>query len=465
MSLPWRDILVPVVSGLMLAGLLYLARYLPRLRVPTVLPATRRRAYQETILKLSKRPQLKRLDVLTPRLYSSEGRGLVARIQDVWAELNRRDSGEVRVITGDDPKALVGGAELVAKGIHVRVTPLDPGQLSYHLFGEGNGPTTVVNRPDRGGRRRRNQRARAMQFDGNAPLRVFESHFDRLWTEDSRPLESAIAERAMRDAGASASVKQVLLAAERFKADNRLDNECYMKVLQHLAFLHSAATIFIVGLPGAGKSLVRRCLAQQLNQMRLATEELTDYVFAYGDFIRESVQLDINVSMQVDPSSVVRDFSAAPLGAFMASREKVLEPALHALKDAVLMKEKSVISLVEFARSDILRALRVFKAVTPRSRVIYVEANQELRKNRLRTREQAPVIEVGEGAVRVIVSDNHRLPSLAVEKLYPYDNKQQLFEDRNWHGRVHPLSNESMKPKLVDEAVKSIISEIVSPYT
>lgn len=39
-----------------------------------------------------------------------------------------------------------------------------------------------------------------------------------------------------------------------------LDKECVPRVLPHPGFRHSSSVVFIVGLPGAGKSYVRRKL-------------------------------------------------------------------------------------------------------------------------------------------------------------------------------------------------------------
>jgi AAA domain len=448
----WNQWTVSVLSGLTVAALVALTRYLwVRRRVPTVLSrSTRRRDYLLAIQALSKQPELKRLDVLTPRLYAANGSELIADIQDAWAGVNDRDDGEVRVLTAENERCRIAGAELVAKGIEVRVTPLRSDILSYHLFQSDKKVTAVINLPDRG-------RNRPVRLDGLALARVFESHFESLWAGDSRSLESKLADMAIEDAGPAASVDNVVRAMERSRSQHNLNDECYRKVLTHLAFLHSASVIFVVGLPGAGKSLVRHRLARQLNDIGLKTEEFTDYVYAYRDFIHDTIKLDPQPHRRFEPESG---------GAFRVSHEADLNPALHALAEPVWAnKGKGVITLVEFARSNILTALQVFgDEVRARSQVVYVQASDARRQERLQARAQPPIIKVGEEVISVVVSDNHRLPSVAAAELYVSDDVERLLLDRHWRSRIFQLGNDFDGRERVDEPLKNFSNKVVHPY-
>ena len=69
-------------------------------------------------------------------------------------------------------------------------------------------------------------------------------------------------------------------------ADSGLDvTECSEVVRLHLAFRCSSAVVFVVGLPGSGKSRVRKMLANRLIELGVQVNELTDYVYAYRDFV------------------------------------------------------------------------------------------------------------------------------------------------------------------------------------
>lgn len=70
-----------------------------------------------------------------------------------------------------------------------------------------------------------------------------------------------------------------------------MDDQLVKNVRTHLAFRHGSPVVFIVGLPGSGKSFVRTRLAERLRALRIEVAEVTDYVYAYRDFVHGSIHL------------------------------------------------------------------------------------------------------------------------------------------------------------------------------
>lgn len=144
----------------------------------------------------------------------------------------------------------------------------------------------------------------------------------------------------------------------------------------------------------------------KLTALRFQVEELTDYVYAFHDFLHAVIQLDEGRG---------DGFSPEQGGAFRVDSEKYLEPALHSLAKQVWEnKSRTPLTLVEFARSDVVAALQVFgDEMLSSSQVIHVQASNAVRAKRLEARAQPPRIQVTNPAINVLVSDNHRLPSTA----------------------------------------------------
>lgn len=59
------------------------------------------------------------------------------------------------------------------------------------------------------------------------------------------------------------------------------------KVLPHPAFGSSYSLVFVLGLPGAGKSRARERLAQKLSAIGVESREFTDYLYAFRDHLHD----------------------------------------------------------------------------------------------------------------------------------------------------------------------------------
>ncbi len=268
-SLSWDvDLLISVVAGVSVVAIVAAARAVwVRRRVPRALSqAVVRRRYVEEILAQSTKKTVTSLDVLSPRFAPRFEDSQITSLQDAWAAIQTR--GRVRVIIGHADAAITGGAELVGKDIEVRISPSFASEnLSYHMFGGENIASTIVNQQD-------DDKVQPALLDGVGPFDVFRHHFAAAW-EASAPLESVIAEQAISRAGRDAGVTAVIQALRDRARLYRLDDTVRAAVAKHAAFRHSSSIIFIVGLPGSGKSFTRRQLAKQLRSLRIQTQELT----------------------------------------------------------------------------------------------------------------------------------------------------------------------------------------------
>ena len=124
------------------------------------------------------------------------------------------------------------------------------------------------------------------------------------------------------------------------------------------------------------------------------------------------------------------------------------------------------VTLVEFARSDILAALQVFGDESIlRSQIVYVEAPQHLREERLRRRARPPELAVSSAVtITVTVSDDHRLPSSVQESIYGLDDITALRSDPRWHGRVFTIVNDQDYSPQFGAAISEFVARVASPY-
>jgi hypothetical protein len=452
------ELLISVAAGVSVAAIVASARAIwVRRRVPIALSqAVIRKHYVEQILALSTQEAVSSLDALSPRFAPRGNDPQIVALQDAWAAINGRGAainkkGGVRVIIGNADTAITGGAELVSKGIEVRISPsFSSENLSYHVFGGDEIASTILNYQV-------NDKVQPALLDGVGPLDVFRHHFASTW-DVSTPLESVIAEQAILRAGLRANADAVSQALRDRCLLYRLDDRVRTAVAQHAAFRHSSPIIFVVGLPGAGKSFTRRHLAERLGSLRIQTQELTDYVFAYRDFIHGSIRLSPSRGKGFEPDHT---------GAFTVSEENHLRPALSSLAQRVLAGVGSQeVTLVEFARSDILAALQEFgEDSIMRSQIIYVEAPETLRTQRLHRRERPPELTVsGAVTITVTVSDDHRLPSTAQKSIYGLDDIKALRSDQRWHGRIFTIVNDNDHSSQLKTALDEFITRVTSPY-
>ncbi|OLZ58723.1 hypothetical protein BS330_09885 [Amycolatopsis keratiniphila subsp. nogabecina] len=443
-TMNWSQLLVPVTSGVAVALIVATVRFLwRRTRLPTGLSQRMtRRNYLAEMLVISKNDNVDRLDALVPNLLPAEGSPVLAEIQESWSQINGRRGA--RVITRTEPASLTAGAELLGAGIEVRVSrALTADHLSYHLF-SGSEHHTVLNRRNGG-------KDRPERLDEISAAKVFRSHFDKTWSE-SEPIESFLAGELL--AGSNAGLADRI---REQRAAYQLSAEAQDAVLRHLAFRHRAPVVFVTGLPGAGKSLVRRALAEELRRWRMRVDELNDYVYAFEEFLHALMLLGDGRGA---------GFSAQEGGAFQVEHEDDLRPALHTLGHRVWENRRSnPITIVEFARADTIGALQVFgDEVLAASQIIHVRASDTERAARLARRGEPPKISVAGQSISLEVSDDHRLPSNAADTLYSRDDFALLKAQKNIAGRLFLVDNDSEEKTHVDEQVTAFVEAVVRPY-
>jgi hypothetical protein len=192
--------------------------------------------------------------------------------------------------------------------------------------------------------------------------------------------------------------------------------------------------------------------------MGIETRELTDYVYAYRDLL--------SAVLKLDPQRGA-GFKAYEGGAFVARDERALAPALRALalatSDSTRVNE---VTLVEFARVDLVGALREFDEIRHRSRVIHVSASEQMRLTRLSRRVIVPETSIADTAVRVELSDNHLLPSPAERTLYACGDGISLLRASSfWRSRVFEIENDvDGNERQIQEKFGEFIESIVRGY-
>ena len=440
------------VNGLAVPTVVAVVRTVWRRRVPTALARqVRRSSYLAAVLDESTTGDVVSLDVLAPRLVPAGERDKkILSIQSAWKDINSR--GKVRVLTLDSEESIQAGAQHVRDGIEVRIARRQLGEesLSYHLFRRDTAVrcTAIVNH-------HHDTKDQPARLKGSVPAQVFHDHFRSAW-ESAVPLQAVIAGRVIERAGRPATVDAVLGAFSEVITSMSLDSECVSKVLPHLGFRHSSSVVFIVGLPGAGKSYVRRRIEAELTRMGVENRGLTDYAFAYRDFVHSMIKLE------PQPGG----FEAVDGGAFMVQDEEALSPALRSLAQAVRESmTRTEVTLVEFARADLLSALQEFCDISDRAFILHVDAPPELRAQRLRRRAQPPESAVDGGLVTLTLSDDHLLPSTVERSLYGMDDIDRLARSAKWRSRIIRIQNDQDDKGLqIDGAIHTWIDRALHPY-
>lgn len=152
-------------------------------------------------------------------------------------------------------------------------------------------------------------------------------------------------------------------------------------------------------------------------------------------------------------------------GAFTVSNEKALKPALQALHGAVreAMGRNEVV-VMEFARADLLTALKEFEDIQAQAQIIYVRTPAALRELRLADRATPPEVTVVGETITVKISDNHLLPVSAERSLYAADGLDELKASRNWRDRIFEIDNERDGDAYVVSRLAEFVEGIVTRY-
>jgi hypothetical protein len=357
------------------------------------------------------------------------------------------------VVTLDSEECIEAGAELSAAGIEVRVARRELGSesLSYHLFGTGeDGPSTAIVNHHQDGV------DRPGLVQGVVPIQPYRTHFSAMW-DSASPLESVLAEKIIQRAGDVTDPRPVLRELKEISARLHLDSRCVDRLLPHLAFRHGCRVVLVVGLPGSGKSYVRQRLAKKLSDLSIKSRGLTDYVFAYRDFLHEVTMLGPGPAAGFVPHAG---------GGFIAPDEAALAPALRALAQAARdSMDENEVTVVEFARADLVRALREFESLRAGVRVIHVMASETLRADRLSRRAEPPESILNDGSITLHLSDNHALPSTAARTLYRSEGIAQLRMSRQWGRRIFEIDNDlDDGGARIDAALDEFVESILHPY-
>jgi hypothetical protein len=227
------------------------------------------------ILAMSRDNRIDHLDAVVPNLMSACGSRTLHNIQEAWCQINQRCG--VRIVTAKNQDLLIAGAELLNRGVEVRVAPsLTRSHITYYLFGgdiqcvvsnQHGSLDTIWGKPEKA-----------------ALSKVFSDHFHTLWSS-SVPLETLLAEQVSDDLSRVNDCADFAHRVRELRVKYRLNHKAEQAILRHVAFWRDAQVIFITGLPGAGKSFVRRRLARKLAESRFQVDEQSDYVYAFDDFL------------------------------------------------------------------------------------------------------------------------------------------------------------------------------------
>jgi len=449
--MPWPQLIVSVAGGVTVAAIISVTRAAwARRRMPRALSqSVKRRQYLSEVHAIAKEAGVERLDALVPNLTPAATAPHLAAIQKTWQEINKRE--RTRVITREEEHCLIAASELLSRDIETRIgRKLISNDLSFHLF-RGGLQRTVLNLSEKG-------KDHPSRLCGQSVSAIFQAEFDRVWS-DAVPVESVLAEYVVNDLRRDGDSARLSSHLRDLRSKYSLDTVAEEAVLRHVAFRHSAPVIFILGLPGAGKSTVRRLLRRKLEALRLQVTEDNDYIYAFHDFLHGLMLLD---------SDRGRGFIAEHGGAFRVDSEELLKPALNDLALRISSRrEQPSIALVEFARSDIGPALKTFgQDVTSSAQLMYVQTSPDVRGERLDMRSQPPRINIAAPDVRITLSDDHRLPRSVAETLYVADDFTRVQIDPTVSDRVHVIDNDidDHSHARIDEKLNGFIESIVRPY-
>jgi hypothetical protein len=180
-------------------------------------------------------------------------------------------------------------------------------------------------------------------------------------------------------------------------------------------------------------------------------------VFAFRDYLDEVTLLGPGPAAGFVPHAG---------GGFSAPDEAALAPALRALAQATRDSlAENEVTLVEFARADLVRALREFESLRSSARVIHVMASETLRADRLNRRAEPLESVLNDGSIILRPSDNHPLPSTAVRTLYRSDGITQLRMSRRWGNSIFEIDNGlDDGGARIDAALDEFVESVLNPY-
>ena len=167
--------------------------------------------------------------------------------------------------------------------------------------------------------------------------------------------------------------------------------------------------LFVLGLPGSGKSTVARYISTYAGDMGWKTMHINDYAILKGMFDK-------------DKDSDHKQFKPADNGGFDILDHTVFDTALQRLEQEVnqhlLSDEQKEIVLIEFARNDYVRAFQQFNdAFLQDAFFLYLEAEISTCKVRIRNRINNPICE-----------DDYNVSEYIFETYYQKDDGKELSD-------------------------------------
>jgi deoxyadenosine/deoxycytidine kinase len=427
----WTVLIETIVGGVavLVIGGVGGALWHSTLKTASGLVKVSRQKYLERVLIESTGVQTQEIFVLAPGLKSGAEDTRLAKIQDAWKEVARR--GTVKVLSENTDQNLRAACELHDRGVLVRLTnDLDVTSFSFHIFRHDTGTWVILNE-------KAGATDRPVVFNSSALDGMLVRSFDRLWNmKTARTVPDILAARIE---GMTSFPRSMKLYFDNFNAviqmysvGERLKRE----VRRRCALMAFAQCIFIVGLPGVGKSTLKDILSKKLQSMGQKVEAITDYPYLYEGFIAD---LTANRATR---------YAADPERGLHVLDSEVMSNAIGRLNtQAVRALSEGRVCLIEFARSNLAQSLAQFDAsVRSRSQLIYLAASEKVRRTRItgRIRPPEPFVEGFDEAYKVglQVSDKHPISNEVLDSLYAKDDVEAVRTSSQWERRFHWINTE-----------------------
>ena len=202
--------------------------------------------------------------------------------------------------------------------------------------------------------------------------------------------------------------------------------------------------VFVLGLPGSGKSLASRFLMSLLRERGWNTSRFKDY-----DILLEMFRED----------TTGRNFNVTPYNGFDVLNLSILDEALHKLEEKVstyipyTMQNEFI--LIEFARDNYRHALNQFDGNFLRDTYfLFIQANIDTCRSRLRVR-----------VVRPTSLDDHYVSTYTFNTFYRHDDTEYTIaylknHEGIDHKRIKIIENNSSLANLeteLEQFVNSIL--------
>ena len=197
--------------------------------------------------------------------------------------------------------------------------------------------------------------------------------------------------------------------------------------------------LFVLGLPGSGKSTMAREIEEYIGKMGLGITRINDYV------ILEQMFHDDAKREQFRPAEH-GGFDIIDLTVF----DTVLKTLEKVIKQYILPTIPEGIILIEFARNDYLRAFQQFnRDFLQNAFFLYLDAKIEMCKQRIGNRINKPVYE-----------DDYNVSDYIFETYYQKDDGKDLYDILNRDYKIH-----NRQVKIIDNncSLKDA-SKIVKPF-